>query len=492
MTESTGPSMQARVNRGMAWIGIASSMVGVLDSLALAILVAFWISQDQLGVAVLATSLFPVVDLATDLGLTSAVIQRDDHTPEKISTLFWLNLMLSGAIALILALVVGPLLAWIHGAAVVAWMLAAYGLKLLWQNVYFIPYAFMKRELRFKELSILRIVANLAEFGGKIGFAAAGFGIWCFVLGPMCRVLVTGVGTQILHPWRPMLVLRVREALDWASFGIKTSASKILFHLYTNADYQVVGKLFGKDANGLYTAAYMLVLQPALVISEVVTSVAFPVFSRLKDDRGELVAQLVRFTRMNLVVMLAFVGLVLVSADEIFGLIRWLGGEDWSAAAPAARILCAVAALRALSFVIPPLLDGINRPTLTLRYTVIASIVLPLLFLLFGLVLGDALGFLSVALAWAVGYPVAFAALLYITVDVLELRLADLLARLRGIAACAVAACALSLGGHLLLAGVPASVRFAASATIMLVGFFALLARFEGITPRSIGRSLRG
>jgi O-antigen/teichoic acid export membrane protein len=489
-----GAQMQARVNRGVVWVGIASSMVGVLDVVAFFIMITFWISQEEVGIAWLATSLFPLLDMITDLGLTAAVIQRDDHTADRISTVFWLNVILSLLLAAVLALVVGPILSLMHHQPVLTWLLAAYGGKLVWQNVYFIPYALMKRELRFKELSILRIIANVAEFAGKIGFAWVGAGVWAFVLGPMCRVVVTGVGTQILHPWRPRMVLRLREALDWASYGLKTSGSKILFYLYSRLDFQVVGYFFGEAANGLYASASFLVLQPAQVISEIVTNVAFPAFSRLKNDSAALVEQLIAFVRMNMVVLLGFLGLILVSCDEIFGIMETFSADEWTDAAPAARILCAVGVLRSLSFVIPPLLDGINRPMLTLRYMVIASIVLPLLFVLFAIVLGPALGFLSVALAWAVGYPVAFAALLYMTTTVLEMRIADLLRRVAGIAACAAAATALSLAVHiaLALASAPALVRFGAAAIVLLVSFSVLLARFEGITLRSVARSLRG
>lgn len=486
---ATPAALRARVNRGLAWVGVASSMVGLLDLLAFAILIQFWITQKQVGVATLAVSLFPLLDIITDLGLTAAVIQREDHTEQRISTLFWLNLFMSLILGLLLGTVVGPLLSAFHGKPILTWLLAAYGGKLVWQNVYFIPYALMKRELRFKELSVLRIVANVAEFSGKIGFAWAGFGVWCFVLGPLCRVLVTGVGIQILHPWRPRLVLNLRDALDWTAYGMKTSASKILFHLYSKVDYQVVGYFFGEAANGLYTSASVLVLQPAVVISEVVMSVAFPVFSRLKNQRAALFEQLVAFTRMNLVVMLAFVGIVLVSTEDIFGV---LGHEDWTLAAPAARILCAVAVLRALSFVIPPLLDGINRPLMTLRYMIIASIVLPALFVASAATLGRWIGFDSVAVAWAVGYPVAFAALLYMALNVLGVRGLEFARRIRGIALCALPACAASFVVHLASGGLPAGIRFAASTAVMLGGFAFLLARYQDITVRSVVRSLRG
>ena len=483
------PDITRRSNRGMMWIGIASSTVGLLDLVAFYLLVRFWISQDEVGVAAAAITLFPVLDLMTDLGLTAAVIQRDDHTVERISTIFWLNVILSLVVSLVLALGIGPLLAWWQGHSIIAWMLAAYGAKLIWQNVYFIPYALMKRELRFKELSVLRIIANVAEFSGKVGFAWAGFGVWCFVLGPFCRVLVTGVGTQILHPWRPKFILNFKDALDWTSYGMKTSASKILFHLYTKVDAQVVLRFFGESASGLYYAAYNMVLQPALVISEIVTNVAFPVFSRLKHDRKALVEQLISFTRMNMVIMFLFIGIVMVSTEETLRIFN--GEDDYTSAAPAARILCAVALLRALSFVIPPLLDGMNKPMLTLRYMIIASIVMPILFLVSAATLGPWLDYVSVAVGWAVGYPIAFLALLFMATRVLELPPSELARRIIGIPLCAAAATALSFGARFALAPFSAPVRFAGATVVFLGACGLLLSRYQGISVRTVMRSLK-
>ena len=69
---------------------------------------------------------------------------------------------------------------------------------------------------------------------------------------------------------------------------------------------------------------------------------------------------------------------------------------------------------RALGFLGPPLLDGIGRPELTLRYMVIATIAVPASFCIGAKLLGRSLGFLSVAVAWALGYPIAFAVLSYL------------------------------------------------------------------------------
>ena len=86
----------------------------------------------------------------------------------------------------------------------------------------------------------------------------------------------------------------------------------------------------------------------------------------------------------------------------------------YDGAAPAVRILCAVAVLRAIGFVAPPLLDGVGFPQRTLRYMIVAAIAMPASYIIGAITLGDTLGFESVAVAWAVGYPIAFIVLIWL------------------------------------------------------------------------------
>ncbi len=493
MSKSTNTNnIDKRVHRGLAWVGLASSMVGLLDILATVLIVAFWVPKEDIGVAVLAYSIFPVLDLATDMGLASAVIQRDDHTQSKISTIFWLNVSMSVLMFGVLALGVGPILSWIHGHSILTGLFTVYGAKLIWQNVYFLPYALMKKEFRFKELSVIRIIANFAEFAGKIGFAASGFGIWCFVAGPLCRVLVTGIGVQLRHPWRPSFVFNFREGWGWATFGLKTSAHKILFRLYSMIDKQIVSYYFGDAALGVYAIAFQVVLEPALVISEITVNVAFPTFAKLKHDSEKLYEQLISFCKMNLVVMLLFVGFIFVAAEEILAIFSIQKGNDYSSGVPIIRLLCGVAILRALSFVIPPLLDGVGRPTLNLIYTAVAAIVLSILFVISAVVLGPEMGFVSVALAWLLGYPIAFVVLVLMAFSILERPARQLFFRLSGIAACGIVATACTgvAKWATLELELPVPARLAAMGIVMLLSFSFLLDRFQGINIRSIKKSL--
>ena len=480
--------MKTHVNRGLAWIGIASSLVGLLDLVAILLILNFWISKTEYGVATMCIWIFPILDQATDLGLSAAVIQRDDHSESKISTVFWINLgtaLLMFGVLVVLAPIVAV---HVYGHAIIGWMLIVYGTKLLFQNVYFIPIALMKRELRFKEISVIRILANLAEFFGKVGFAWAGFGIWCFVLGPMCRVLVTAIGAQMRHPWRPKFILKLREAKEYVTFGLKSSGSQILFYFYTNIDYPIVGYYFGPVALGIYRLAYEVVLEPVRMISNVIVDIAFPAFARLRHDGSQLIAQFVSFTKLNLITVMTYSAVVLVAADDVLAVIF----PTYTGADTAVRILCVVAVLRAVSFVVPPLLDGVGRPDRTFTYTVVAAIAMPVAFISSAYLLGDHFGFLSVAIGWAVGYPIAFSVLIFLAVHTLGWSLPAYLRAVTGVAACMAGAAVAGVGVHLVLAGQPPWLRLLV-VTVVIVGTTAmLLAYTQGLSIRSARRALRG
>src|SRR6185436_3523652 len=153
----------------------------------------------------------------------------------------------------------GPLVGELQGKKVIGTLISVYGVKLLLQNVYAIPFALLRKNLEFGAIAKLRTTAHLSESAARITFAALGFGVWTYTSAALTRVVVFGVGMQIFHPWRPKLVFKPRLVGDYIRFGARASASQILYQTYTNLDYVVVQAYFGAAANGVYTAAYSIV-----------------------------------------------------------------------------------------------------------------------------------------------------------------------------------------------------------------------------------------
>ncbi len=148
---------------------------------------------------------------------------------------------------------------------------------------------------------------------------------------------------------------------------------------------------------------------------------------------------------------MTYAALIFVVADDLLV----IAFPKYEGAESAVRILCAVAIFRSVGYVMPPLLDGVGHPERTFRYMATAAIALPLGYIGFAYVLGAQLGYLSVAVAWAVCYPIAFAVLVWMALDLLDLAPMTYLRAVAGILGCVAAAGLLGAGLHWALAGRP-------------------------------------
>ena len=137
----------------------------------------------------------------------------------------------------------------------------------------------------------------------------------------------------------------------------------------------------------------------------------------------------------------------------------------------------------------PPLLNGIGRPSLTLIYHAVAAITLPAVFALSGTILGPSLGYVSVAVGWAIGYPVAFTVLVSLALRQLGLAPATYLRRTLGIPGCAVLAAPGAWAAHHFTSGWAALPRLVAVSVAALAVFLTALAYLQGISPRTMWRS---
>jgi O-antigen/teichoic acid export membrane protein len=398
------------VTRSTAWVAAASGALGLLDVLSTLLCIRLWVTKADFGAATLAIALFPILDRLGGMGFGAALVRE----PEAEDSVFWLNLATAAAVLAVL-LGIRPLLAHAFDPPVVASLIAAYGVRLVIQTGSVVPEARMKRALRFHELSVIRVIAGVAETAVKLALAYGGEHVWCFAAGPIVNTAITTLAIQVRCPWRPRAAFDRAIARRAAGFTAALSGGELLYYIYTSADYLVIGAAFGDAAVGAYRLAYELVIDVVRLVSMITAEVAYPVF--VQTPRAELAPQFMRFTRQNLYLVAPFLAVVLVAGGPLLEL---LYGPMPAAAATASRILCIVGALRALGFAIPPLLAALGLTSRVLVYNAIAAVVLPAAFLIAARVGTD---FTAVAWAWAIGYPIAFAVLLGFALTALPLTL---------------------------------------------------------------------
>ncbi|MCB9730114.1 MAG: lipopolysaccharide biosynthesis protein [Deltaproteobacteria bacterium] len=355
------------------------------------------ITPAQLGTASLVIAIFGMLQAVTELGLGVALVQAKDPTRDQMDTLFWLGFALSGAIYLAVFLA-APLVASFYDQPILTPLLRVQGLAIVLSSLFLIPRNLLVRDLAFGRIALIDNVALTAASAAMVAFAFAGLGPWAIIAGDAGQRVGQLLLTQVARPWWPRLRAFPDAVRGMVRFGLYATGSRLLYNLYTNADYLVVGRIFGADAVGIYTIAYRVVADPINAVASIINQVAYPAFARLQDDTARMRRYYFTIVRANLAFIGPLVLVICVFIDDGFVLV---GYDQWLPAVPLVRILGVFGLVRAVSALTGQLLNAVGKARLNFVYSGLNALILPA-----GFVVGSAFGLEGVAWVWGICYPV--------------------------------------------------------------------------------------
>jgi PST family polysaccharide transporter len=320
----------------------------------------------------LVAMVYPVlgfVALFADFGILQAVVQRAKISQALLSTIFWVNLLISLCLALFFA-AISPILAAVYGeprvapvALVLSSMIFVSGLGQL-QNT------LLNRQLKFVSIVIVDIAALLAGFLAGLAGALHGYGYWSLVFSQMATTCTTTVLSTTFVRWLPSLPRRHPELGPMLLFGSQLTGSRMVGYLNLTIDNMMVGVALGRTALGIYDRAWKLAAQPLGQLCAPIDRLAIPVLSRVQNDPARYERA---FSRMvQLLCLMAMPGLLfgVVAADRF---IPVLLGPRWNAATPVFAWICFGALISPLNNASFWLLITQKRGADQLRLSIVAA-----------------------------------------------------------------------------------------------------------------------
>lgn len=322
--------------RGIKWTGVGKGLTALLQIARLSIL-ARVLSPDDFGLMAMVMIVVVTAHVWSDLGISAALVYRQDATREERSSLYWLNILIAAAVMLgFIGLT--PFVSWFFGEPrlnELMWIVSPFFLiASLGQQFQFL----CRKDLLFSYMSSVDVAAAVADFAVAVCAAFLGAGVLALVFGALAGAMVRAalylwIG---MRRWRPMLRLKLGDVRRYWSFGAFQVGEKTLNNLGTQIDKIVTGKLFNSATLGQYNIAYRLAMFPLQTINPVLNEVAFPVFSKVQNDEARLRRAYLEATSLLAVLVLPLYIGMSVTADLI---IFVLLGEGWEPAAVVLRIL---------------------------------------------------------------------------------------------------------------------------------------------------------
>lgn len=326
-TDHLQGDLAGRSARGGAVTMTAQGFKFVFSMMA-TIVLARLLSPEDYGLIGMVAILINFVSMFQYLGLSTATVKWSELNHQQVSTLFWVNMLLSAAIMLI-TIASGPLLAWFYKEPRLIGITAGYGVTILFAGLAIQHEAILTRQMRFTSIAVIEVLAIVSGFLSAIVAAWHGAGYWSLVLNQLVMTVVIVVGVWSVCRWRPGLPTRAAGVRSMLSYGSNLAGFNFMTYFARNLDNALIGKFWGPYQLGMYSRAYQMLLMPMQQINAPLAAVAVPALSRLADSPERYRTAYLKI--LEKIAMITMPGVVFMIATSDW-LVLFVLGPQWSGA----------------------------------------------------------------------------------------------------------------------------------------------------------------
>lgn len=459
-------SLTRTTGRALGW-NYAGMMTKMILALGINTLLARLLGPKPFGELAVALIVFGFGNLFANVGLSSALIQKQNLSEEDIRFCFTCQMGI-GAAMTALVFVTAPVWSMFFHDPGLVLLLRVFSLLFVLQAFGTTSTALLNRKQDAKTIQSVTIISyTVAYLGVGVGSALMGAGVWSLVAAWLSQAFLNSTIMYVCSRHK-LLPCFSRAHFPMLHFGVRILGANICSWGISNLDNTVVGRVSGPLMLGYYSRAFTLTN-----IAENITSgllqVLLPAFSRVQSDKEKLRNIYASVFGLLLLVLLPICGAVSVTADVV---IRGLYGARWAPAIPYLRPIALAMAVNAALAIAGPLLAARGKPQKELRSQLISVVIAVSAYIM-------AIHWSVTALSWCVlaVYLIRFVVLTRAVQGELDSRWGDLLstswpafllASVSSIAAYASAALSSHLPDVLRLLAVVVATGTATTATAMI------------------------
>lgn len=288
------------------------------------------LSPRDFGLVAMVTTVIGFLRIFNEAGLSTATVQREGITHIQVSNLFWTNIVVGGAIALLLA-VLAPAVAWFYREPRLIAVTLALCITFLLTSVAVQHLALLKRQMRFRAIAVIQISATGAGALAGVVMAWTKCGYWSLVGMQLATPFVALLLAWSFSRWRPQLPKRDGTTRSLLHFGAHLTASSFLWSLARGCDSLFIGRVYGPAPLGLYSRAAALLMRPVEQAIPTLGGVLVPTLSRLQANPERYRRAVLQIYDIIAVTTFLLAGLLLALAQP---LTLFVLGQKWENAAP--------------------------------------------------------------------------------------------------------------------------------------------------------------
>ena len=331
------------VQGGMSQVlgGVMSFGISIVNTIILARL----LTPADFGIIGMVAVFINFLSMFKNAGLSTATVQKKKISNEQISTLFWINVLISIGLGMIIFLS-SPLVAMFYKKPELTGVTAVLSVVFIMRGITIQHNALLQRHLKFTALAIKEIIALLCSMIVAIVMAYFGFRYWALVGGSIARTIVLIILAFFFCPWIPGKMQKGTGVREMLKFGGHLTGSNLVGFFSRNLDKILIGKFIGAEPLGLYSKSFQFLMRPMSQIRGPLTNISLPVLSSLINEPLRYQSYFRQLLDISISLTLPISVYAFLEGEF---LIRILLGNQWMGAVPVFKILSVAAVFIAMS-----------------------------------------------------------------------------------------------------------------------------------------------
>lgn len=327
--------MAGRLIKSFAW-DFGGRVGGQFIGFVIGIILARLLSPEEFGLIGMSMVFISLSGVFTNLGLSSALVQRSDPTEEHYSSSFYLNIIVATFLALIF-IIIAPQIALFFKNPEITKLIRVLSLTLILSSFTIVQDARFRKKMNFRILTRTKIIASVLSGVLGVLMAFLGYGVWSLVIQTLFSGLITSLLLWLYSDWRPKFIFRLKAIKDLWSYSFNLFISGILNTGYEQLDSIIIARLFSASDLGLFSRAKTLNRFAIKYSSESVGAITFPAMAEVKDNREQMLNMGLKAETLIAYLSFGLLGLLYVASEP---LILTLIGPKWLPSVEMFRILC--------------------------------------------------------------------------------------------------------------------------------------------------------
>lgn len=277
------------------------------------------------GLVAMLYIIFAISSFMVSGGMGLALIREKKLTEADKATVFYFNILVSIILYCILWFA-APAIAGFYGEEKLVLLTRLMGLDILFKSLTIVQVSVLKRELRFKMLSLIEVVSAIIVIAFSIFLAYDGYGVIALAVKFFMGSLITSILLFSFNPWMPKGFINKESFRRLFAFGGNVMALGFVNSITNNLNQTVIGKFFTPASLGFFNQGNTLQETVTNSLNDTVMNVTFPMLAQLQDEKERLKAGYKRILRMNSFTIFPVITILILTAEP---LVIGLLGEKW-------------------------------------------------------------------------------------------------------------------------------------------------------------------